>query len=260
MDSNHSTTLLICNQQVLFHSHFHVLDALALDNVIQRQIEYRYWNEELPICAGLNLTKPRGIEELIIGNGLYNDNCDDISRMKVDLSELKKLKRNEIGNECFTNVREFVVDGLESLERINIGRGCFKIHDKTLYTANTFKSIDISAFESFPRSNVNSFLPVVRGRGFMGYSYTNMKIKDRPLTIGDERDDGVCRITNCPNLRQLILGYKSFEDFKSFEISNLNSIQSIIFGKGCFEYADFSLKGEWKEMNEMWFEWMKLMF
>ena len=60
----------------------------------------------------------------------------------------------------------------------------------------------------------------------------------------EERDDGVCRITNCPNLRQLEIGDYSFEDFKSFELSNLNSIQSIKFGS-CFQYAeDFSLKGE----------------
>ena len=49
-----------------------------------------------------------------------------------------------------------------------------------------------------------------------------------------ERDDGVCRITNCPNLRQLEIGDRSFEDFKLFELSNLNSLQSIEIGKGCF--------------------------
>ena len=61
----------------------------------------------------------------------------------------------------------------------------------------------------------------------------------------EERDDGVCRITNCPNLWQLEIGDHSFVDFKSFEISNLNSLQSINFGDCCFQYAeDFSLKGE----------------
>ena len=55
---------------------------------------------------------------------------------------------------------------------------------------------------------------------------------------------GICRITNCPNLRQLEIGNDSFRDFKSFELSNLNSIQSIKFGQHCFFYADCSLKGE----------------
>ena len=99
------------------------------------------------------------------------------------------MKRIEIGNECFQHVREYVIDGLESLESVKIGLKCFRIDDK-------------------------------------------------------ERDDGVCRITNCPNLRQLEIGTDSFRDFKSFELSNLNSLQSINFGDYCFQYADFLLKGE----------------
>ena len=60
----------------------------------------------------------------------------------------------------------------------------------------------------------------------------------------EKRDDGRCRITKCPNLRQLTLGKSSFQDFKSFKISNVNSLQSIKFGEGCFQYADFLLKGK----------------
>ena len=65
-------------------------------------------------------------------------------------------------------------------------------------------------------------------------------------------------VLNCSNLRQLEIGDDSFEDFKSFELSNLNSIQSIKFGNDCFRYADFSLKGEWKERNVIWMK-MKMM-
>ena len=72
-------------------------------------------------------------------------------------------------------------------------------------------------------------------------------------------DDGACRITNCSNLRQLEIGDDSFRDFKSFEISNLNSIQSIKIGNYCFKYADLSLKGKWKERNVIWMK-MKMMF
>ena len=72
-----------------------------------------------------------------------------------------------------------------------------------------------------------------------------MKIGKECFRIYDkERDDGVCRITNCPNLRQLEIGDYSFVDFKKFELSNVNSLQSIKFGDYCFIYADFSLKGE----------------
>ena len=40
---NHFTTLLICNQQVLFHFHFHVLDAPALEKVIREIPKVTKW-------------------------------------------------------------------------------------------------------------------------------------------------------------------------------------------------------------------------
>ena len=113
-------------------------------------------------------------------------NCD---RLTFPNNSFNQLKSISIGNHCFQNVREFVIDGLESLESVKIGGGCFRIGD-------------------------------------------------------EERDDGICRITNCPNLRQLEIGSRSFEDFKSFELSNVNSLQSINFGIDCFFYTDLSLKGE----------------
>ena len=94
-----------------------------------------------------------------------------------------------IGHQCFQYVREFVIDGLESLESVKIGEKCFRI------------------------------------------DY-------------EERDDSICRITNCPNLRQLEIGNYSFYNFKSFELSNLNFIQFIKFDRICFKFADLSLKGE----------------
>ena len=76
-------------------------------------------------------------------------------------------------------------------------------------------------------------------------SLESVKIGDMCFRIdGKERDDGYFQITNCPNLRQLEIGDESFADFTSFELSNLNSLQSIKFDDYCFEYADFSLKGE----------------
>ena len=56
--------------------------------------------------------------------------------------------------------------------------------------------------------------------------------------------DGCFQVTNCSNLTELEIGKSSFIDFKSFKLSNLNSLQSIKFGDHCFEYADFSLKSE----------------
>ena len=128
---------------------------------------------------------PTDIQHLVIcGFEEYRD-----EKLSLSPNSFNQLKSITIGNYCFKNVREFVLDGLESLESVIIGEKCFRISD-------------------------------------------------------DERNDGVCQITNCPNLRQLEIGDWSFVDFQSFELSNLNSIQSIKLDWNCFYYADFSLKGE----------------
>ena len=59
-----------------------------------------------------------------------------------------------------------------------------------------------------------------------------------------ERVGGVCRITNCPKLRHLEMGNYCFQDIQSFELSNVNSLQSIKFGEYCFYYADCLINGE----------------
>ena len=59
---------------------------------------------------------------------------------------------------------------------------------------------------------------------------------------GSERNDGSCRIVNCPNLISIQIGDRSFNDYRSFELSNLPSLQSIDIGQDCFEYTPlFSL-------------------
>ena len=128
---------------------------------------------------------PTDIQHLFIcGFEKYRD-----EKLILSTNLFNQLKSITIGSCCFQHVREFVLDGLESLESVKIGGDCFRIDWK-------------------------------------------------------ERNDGVCRITNCPNLHQLEIGNWSYLDFKSFELSNLNSLQSIKFGDDCFKYADFSLKGE----------------
>ena len=62
--------------------------------------------------------------------------------------------------------------------------------------------------------------------------------------IGSERSDGTCRIVNCPILKSIQIGDKSFRDYHSFELNNLPSLHSIEIGWGCFECTPlFSLTG-----------------
>ena len=66
----------------------------------------------------------------------------------------------------------------------------------------------------------------------------------------DERSDGSYRIVNCPKLKSIRIGDRSFYDYHSFELSNLPSLQSIILGDWCFRYApSFSLTGLINELD-----------
>ena len=176
-----------------FHFIFtHILDADGLRDFIILHSEYNLAEEGMQSKDRYFIPPNQSIDDIptdiqhlfICGFEEYRD-----EKLILLPNSFHQLKSITIGSSCFQNIRDFVIDGLESLESVKIGGECFKI------------------------------------------SY-------------EERNDGICRITNCPNLRQLEIGNDSFEDFKSFELSNLNSIQSIKFGYYCFWYADCSLKGE----------------
>ena len=53
-----------------------------------------------------------------------------------------------------------------------------------------------------------------------------------------EDGDGICWITNCHNLRQLRIGSGCFRGFAQLEISNMNSLQSLIFDEEGFSHAE----------------------
>ena len=174
------------------HSYYHSIDADGLRNVVLDYSQYDLVNamkqskEQYFILQNQSFDDiPKDIQQLYI----YHTNTEDMTTLNISNYSFHQLKSITIGSSCFKHVREFVIDGLESLECVRIG--------------------ELSIRKSSRR-----------------------------------RDDGVCRITNCPNLRQLEIGDESFKDFQSFELSNLNSIQSIEFGDWCFQYADFSLNGE----------------
>ena len=119
-------------------------------------------------------------------------------------------------------------------------------YGNSIFIRNSFQQLKSITICNYCFQNVRKF--VIDGLE----SLESVKIGDSCFRIlWRERDDGICRITNCPNLTQLEIGNSSFGDFKSFELSNLNSIQSIKVDDFSFEYADCWLKGEWKYRNRM---------
>ena len=58
------------------------------------------------------------------------------------------------------------------------------------------------------------------------------------------RVDGVYRNKNCLKLKSIRIGARSFNDYYTFDLVNLPSLQSIVIGASCFEHASlFSLNG-----------------
>ena len=108
---------------------------------------------------------------------------------------------------------EFILRGLPALKSIVIGDGCFR-------KVRVFELDGLCELESV----------VIGGSSF--------KISDK------KRNDGSYRIVNCPRLKSIQIGYRSFEDYHSFELNNLPSLQSIDMGQYCLYYApSFSLTG-----------------
>ena len=120
----------------------------------------------------------------------------------------------EISNNSFKEVYSFILPFfICSLKRMVIGDGCFE-------RVRVFDLHGLDELES-----------VIIGK--------------ECFRIGeDERSHGFCRILNCPKLKSIQIGYKSFCDYCSFELSNLPSLRFIDFGKYCFYYTpSFLLTG-----------------
>ena len=157
------------NKYSPIHFHFHVLDADGLRIFIILHSQYNLVEEGMQSKDRYFIPPNQSIEEIptdiqhlfICGFEEYRD-----EKLILSTNLFNQLKSITIGYGCFQNVREFVVDDLESLEIMKIGGDCFRI----------------SAHE--------------------------------------ERDDGICGITNCPNLRQLEIGNWSFVDLKNIEMIN----------------------------------------
>ena len=118
-----------------------------------------------------------------------------------------------IGRFDTSDVSEFVPSRFQSLKTLVIGNGCFgNVRVFELDGLGELESVEIGK-ESF-------------------------RIRD------GKRRDGSCRIVNCPKLKSIQIGTRSFNDYHSFKLNNLHSLQFIDIGDNCFHYAlSLSLTG-----------------
>ena len=111
------------------------------------------------------------MEVMIVDNNACNDKCFT----ELDLSSISNLKVFEVGDYCFAFVEEVRLIGLNQLERVEIGKHCFR--------RNTEKNPN----RHFHLKNCERLRVLKMGR----YSFS---------------DYSVCEIENVPSLRVIEMG------------------------------------------------------
>jgi len=164
--------------------------------------------------AGVELVTKKYREEIV--EGYWKDGKkyqviipSSLTSTSLGIEELR-IGDNDYNDESVT---ELILSWLVQLKRIVIGNDCFG-------KVRVFKLDRLGELESV----------VIGKRSF--------RISEK------ERNDGSYRIVNCPKLKSIQMGDKSFKDYHSFELNNLPSLQSIDMGGYCFYYApSLSLTG-----------------
>ena len=111
------------------------------------------------------------MEVMIVDNNACNDKCFT----ELDLSSISNLKVFEVGDYCFAFVEEVRLIGLNQLERVEIGKHCFR------------KSIEKNPNRHFNLKDCERLRELKIGR----YSFS---------------DYSVCEIENVPSLRVIEMG------------------------------------------------------
>ena len=203
-------------------------------------------------------------------------NCPNLCRLYIggrsmhnfatfELSKLNSYQSIHMNDNTFSNVKRFVVNDLDTLKSLKLGRDCMssspnQFEDTSFSIANCPNLCQIEIgdgsmqfYKRFELSNVNSLESIHFGNNC--FEKTGVFLLDgleklKSVVIGDsfgrrnlQGDQRFFRITNCPNLDELKIGRDSCSSYKQFELWNVNSLQSIQFGERCFQHANCALKG-----------------
>ena len=105
------------------HSYCHSIDADGLRNVVLDYSQYDLVNamkqskEQYFILQNQSFDDiPKDIQQFYI----YHYFSENMTTLNISSYSFHQLKSITIGSSCFKHVREFVIDGLESLENVRI--------------------------------------------------------------------------------------------------------------------------------------------
>ena len=182
---------LVCSSMIVWIAND--WDADSLDQYIRQNGKYL-----LKIDKEYNNSTKRFVYE-------YNH---DLSVFDTDI--LKGIERVEIESNCFTKVNRLVIDGLNELKSIIIGKKCFKFDKKIkgnkciIMNCHQLEQIHIG-YDSF-------------------YWYEIFELRNLPSLISIQLDDNAFHYCHS-------IAFESMSDWMGDEW-DLNQLQSIILGTG----------------------------
>ena len=151
-----------------------VLYSISISFIVSK-LQQRITFNHLSECVGSSITKD--IKELVVPS----NRCNSEKMTTLDLSLFPQLKSIEIGDECFENVNEVKLIGLNQLERVMIG--------ETSFTKAKKKNV-------WPDYNPN--------RHF--YLKNCERVKELKMGCQSFKDYSVCEIENVPSLEVIEMG------------------------------------------------------
>ena len=143
------------------------------------RVEIHNWNE----WEGVN----KRVAELVIPAKC----CNEAEWSMFDVSELKCLKSIEIGDECFENVKEVKLIGLNELESVVIGMNCFTKY-KNRWGNDPNRHFNLKNCE---------------------------RLRELKIGIDSFSDYSVCEIENVPSLEVIEMGRLNYYSYNFFYAS-----------------------------------------
>ena len=171
------------------------------------------------------------------GRGILYDHRGDVDcdkEWELDLHLVRKMRGKQ-----YSNKASYVVSQCEerlslnipmySLRSLQLSPFMFRLKELSI-KPNCFRGV-----REFIVERLLSLASINVGRDCFTHHYRN------DITLGE--CEGTCRISDCPNLRRITFSRDTFYTYKTLDLSNLISLQTISFGRNCFVLApEFSLR------------------
>ncbi|KAK8822720.1 hypothetical protein WA556_001613 [Blastocystis sp. ATCC 50177/Nand II] len=182
-----------------------------------------------------NLTEGESVSSNVTELVIPSNCCNEEEWSVFDVSALKRLKSIEIGDDCFENVKEAKLIGMNQLERVVVGQNSFTVKNWTV----------VMPVHRFCLKRCGNMRELVIGReSFRNYSVC--EIEEMPSLeviemgeLGESSRNFVAaslELRNMHNLKSLLLGNDSFGSCVVVAFENLPELTSIQLGSRAFSF------------------------